>query len=78
MRLKSWYKLLLLSWAIVGLPSFVVGWGFAGHAPWRDIPLIFELKFFDPVSALFTLIVWACLISPFVLAPFGVDRKAKG
>jgi hypothetical protein len=76
MRLKNWYKLLLLCWPF-SVPGFIVGWGYAGHAPWRDIPLMFESTFFDPVSVLFTLIVWAFLISPFVLVPFGIGRKPK-
>ena len=74
MRLKKWYRLLLVLWVVVGLPGFAVAWGFAGHAPWLDIPLLIRPENFDPGA----LIIWAFLISPFVLAPFAIDRKSAG
>ena len=75
MLLQSWYVKLLALWAVLGLPGFLLGWGFAGRAPWKDLPLMFEPELFDPVSVVITLIGWAILLSPFVLAPFGISRK---
>jgi hypothetical protein len=77
MRLTNWYKILLLSWALVGIPAFVLGWGFAGHAPWLDIPMMFEPGLFDPISILFTVAAWVFLLSPVLFAPVGISRKPK-
>ena len=75
MRLKPWYVKLLLAWVFLALPGFVLGWAFAGHAPWNDLWIMFEPAIFDPVAVLVTLLGWAFLISPFILAPFGISGK---
>jgi hypothetical protein len=75
MRLKRWYLMLLVAWALVGLPAFIVGWGFAGHAPWHEMPFVFGSDLIDPVSRTVSLLAWAFLLSPFMLAPFGIHRR---
>jgi hypothetical protein len=76
-RLKGWYMVLLLGWALLALPGFIGGWAYAGHAPWRDIPLMFEPELFDPSAVAFQLLLWAFLLSPFALAPFGIARRSR-
>jgi hypothetical protein len=77
MHLKAWYIRLLAAWALLALPGFIGGWAYAGHAPWGDIPLMFEPELFDPLSVAVTLCAWAFVLSPFALAPFGIVRKSR-
>ena len=77
MRLHGWYVKLLVAWAVLALPGFILGWAYAGYAPWNDIPLMFDPDLFDPVSVAVTLLAWAFLLSPFGLAPFGIRRKFR-
>lgn len=62
MLLKPWYQKLLLAWAILVVPGFILGWAYAGHAPGN-------------LSVVLRLLVLAITLSPFVLAPFGITRK---
>lgn len=78
MRLKRWYKNVLIAWVSLGVPSIILGWGFAGEAPWNGLPAMFQAEMFDPISVIFTLVVWALWLSPLLLAPYGLSRKSRG
>ena len=76
MRLKSWYRSLLIVWMPLGPLVFILSWGFAGEAPWKGLPAMLKSEYLDPLSKTLTLLVWGALASPLILLPFGITRKA--
>jgi hypothetical protein len=76
MCLKRWYRNLLFAWAPVGPLVFILGWGFAGEAPWKGLSAMFEAENFDIIAVSLTLIAWTALLSPFLLLPLGLSTKS--
>jgi len=56
----KWYRILLLSWLVIGLPGLVVGYGFSGGD--LEVPI-------DPLGLVLWLLCVVFLISPIVLWP---------
>ena len=75
MKLKRGYQLLLVAWLLLGLPSFILGWGFSEGQVVEAFVLSFEAFSTDPVSGIASLVAWAFLLSPFLLLPFAFERK---
>jgi hypothetical protein len=69
MKLKGWYKVLLIIWLALGLPSIIIGIGFAGE----NIGDTFNMKGIPIEELIIFLTVWIFLLSPLILLPFGIN-----
>jgi hypothetical protein len=68
-KIKEWFKVYVSLWALVGLPAFLLS--FAWGSPWKP-PEGVDVRTSETVIWwLFSLY----MISPFVLAPFGVNQR---
>lgn len=65
-----WYRTLVITWAVVGLPGLVLGYGFSG----RD----FALPTGDLLSGVVWLVVVFFIVSPILLWPWRKDGRRRG
>jgi hypothetical protein len=70
MRMTAWYRGVLLAWLGFGLPSLLLGLGFAGGNPFRDFD--FSLLTFIDIALLS--VGWVLIFAPIWLAPFGLKK----
>jgi len=70
MRISDWYKGVLITWAVLGLPSLFLAYGFSGGSV--SAPNFSQADLFDIVI---WLIAWTLIFAPIFLAPFGVHRR---
>lgn len=72
MRMEAWYLGVLLAWLVLGLPSILIGIGFAGGNPFWDL----DFRQFSALGVVLWLLCVTFLLAPIWLAPFGL-KKAK-
>jgi hypothetical protein len=71
MAMKGWYKKLLLTWAVVGLPIIILGIGFSGGN--IQVPSLRS----NPKDFVLWIIVTVLLLSPLIMVPFGLIKKKR-
>ena len=70
MRMEAWYSGVLLAWLLLGLPSILIGIGFAGGSPFRDL----DFRQFSGLGIVLWLLCVTFLLAPIWLAPFGLKK----
>lgn len=73
MRLRGWYIGLLIGWAILGLPGFILGILWAG-GDWRSMLPTSEDH---PLGIAVWLVHLTAFLSPLWLAPLGIVRASR-
>jgi hypothetical protein len=71
MGMEAWYRGIILVWLALGLPSILLGIGFAGGNPFHDL----NFKQFSGLGLVLWFSFATLLLAPLWLAPFGIKKR---
>ena len=71
MKMKAWYKTLLVLWVLLMLPSIILAYGFSGG----DLEGMFDLNGLSIVDVVVFALCWLLFASPVLLSAFGIQRR---
>lgn len=70
MKIAPWYKVVLLIWLAIALPSLFIGLGFSGGG--FEIP---DSELYETADIVVWIFAWTLILSPILLLPFGISIK---